>query len=360
MFAVKSVVRRGLVVLAIALPMMAVGQQVETDTSVLSQENTGRLDGFSYRKGRSRSSSFAARRSHSVRKATAEVEFQDGRARVDVEVEKLPSPGKLGPFATYVLWAVTADGNANNIGAIETRDGRGELEASTPLSQFALIVTAEPHFAVTAPSRAMVLQNLAKNVRGGEVQHNRAQGAHRLLHAFSADARREARSSRGSRAGALRARHRRGCGRGAPGSAGLREGIRTSRQAEAAQEGDSASVRRDVPRMARAAVQTAEDTRRRAVDALKAEQKAAAAANAKQEAEGRAAVAAASAAEAAKRSEAQAAEESAMAASATERAAARADLVARLNRVLPTRETDRGIVAEIAGVQFAVGQGGPE
>ncbi len=45
-----------------------------------------------------------------------------------------------------------------------------------------------------------------------------------------------------------------------------------------------------------------------------------------------------------------------MAASAAERAAARADLVARLNRVLPTRDTDRGIVAEIAGVQFAVGK----
>ena len=35
--------------------------------------------------------------------------------------------------------------------------------------------------------------------------------------------------------------------------------------------------------------------------------------------------------------------------------AARADLVARLNRVLPTRESERGIVAEIAGVQFGVG-----
>jgi outer membrane protein OmpA-like peptidoglycan-associated protein len=45
------------------------------------------------------------------------------------------------------------------------------------------------------------------------------------------------------------------------------------------------------------------------------------------------------------------AEEASMAATR----AARADLVARLNRVLPTRESERGIVAEIAGVQFAVG-----
>ena len=96
----------------------------------------------------------------------AEVEFQDGRARVDVEVEDLPSPSTLGPFSTYVLWAVTADGNANNLGSIAVSNGDGELEATTPLSRFALIVSAEPHFAVTVPSRAIVLQNLGKSVQG--------------------------------------------------------------------------------------------------------------------------------------------------------------------------------------------------
>ena len=356
MFAVKSVVRRGLVVLAIALPMMAVGQQVETDTSVLSQENTGRLDGFSYQEGPESELEFRGTAIALGAEGEAEVEFQDGRARVDVEVEKLPSPGKLGPFATYVLWAVTADGNANNIGAIETRDGRGELEASTPLSQFALIVTAEPHFAVTAPSRAMVLQNLAKNVRGGKfnVTGLKERIDYSTLSPQMRDEKREVPADLVQARYALAIAEGADAERLAPQDFAKASALLA--QAEAAQEGDSASVRRDVPRMARAAVQTAEDTRRRAVDALKAEQKAAAAANAKQEAESRAAVAAASAAEAAKRSEAQAAEESAMAASATERAAARADLVARLNRVLPTRETDRGIVAEIAGVQFAVGK----
>ncbi len=42
-------------------------------------------------------------------------------------------------------------------------------------------------------------------------------------------------------------------------------------------------------------------------------------------------------------------------AAAEEAAKARADFTARLNRALPTRETDRGIVAEIAGVLFATG-----
>ena len=83
-----------------------------------------------------------------------------------MDVEKLPGPATFGPFATYVLWAVTADGNASNIGSIEVKNGNGELEATTPLAQFALIISAEPHFAVTSPSRAIVLQNLGKNVRG--------------------------------------------------------------------------------------------------------------------------------------------------------------------------------------------------
>ncbi len=356
MFVFKSLARRGLAVLAIALPLAAVGQQVETDTAVLSQEITDRLDGFSYNEGPESQLEFRGTAIALGAQGEAEVEFQEGRARVDVEVEKLPSPGHLGPFATYVLWAITADGNANNLGSIETSDGRGELEASTPLSQFALIVTAEPHFAVTAPSRAIVLQNLAKNVRGGTF--NVPGLKERIDYATLSPQMRDEKHA--IPADLVQARYAIAIAEGADAERLVPQDFAKASallaQAEAAQKGDNASVRRDVPRMARAAVQTAEDTRRRAVDALKAEQKAAAAANAKQEAESRAAVAAASAAEAAKRSEAQAAEESAMAASATERAAARADLVARLNRVLPTRETDRGIVAEIAGVQFAVGK----
>jgi outer membrane protein OmpA-like peptidoglycan-associated protein len=50
-----------------------------------------------------------------------------------------------------------------------------------------------------------------------------------------------------------------------------------------------------------------------------------------------------------------AAEEAARQAALEAEERARADLTARLNRALPTRQTERGIVAEIAGVQFATG-----
>ena len=73
---------------------------------------------------------------------------------------------------------------------------------------------------------------------------------------------------------------------------------------------------------------------------------------AREQAESKAAVEAVAAAEAAKTHEAQAADQATLDASRT----ARADLVARLNHVLPTHDTERGIVAEISGVQFATGK----
>jgi hypothetical protein len=59
----------------------------------------------------------------------------------------------------------TAEGRAYNIGAILDGD-KGKVTATTPFSSFALIVTAEPHFAVSVPSKYIVLQNVAGKVQG--------------------------------------------------------------------------------------------------------------------------------------------------------------------------------------------------
>jgi outer membrane protein OmpA-like peptidoglycan-associated protein len=332
---------------AMSFSFVAAAQQVEQDVPVLSEDIAGRLDGFSFKEGPESSLEFRGTPIALGAEGEAEVEFQDGRTRVDVDVDDLPNPASLGPFATYVLWAVTSDGNASNLGSIEVRNGDGSLEATTPLSQFGLIVSAEPHFAVTVPSRAIVLQNLGKRVQGQKfnipglkqridysaltiqprdestkTSSDLTQARYALAIAEGADADRLAAREYGQAADLLA-------------------------RAEAAHQDKKYSVRNQAPLSAREAVQIAEDARRKAVTALAKEQSEAAARAARESAEQKAATEAALAAEEARRREEQAV-------SATS-SAARADLIARLNRALPTRETPRGIVAELAGVEFATG-----
>jgi outer membrane protein OmpA-like peptidoglycan-associated protein len=340
---VSTVLGPSLAALLLSLPFAAAAQQLERDVPLLSEDIAGRLDGFSFEEGPESELEFRGTAIALAGEGDAEVEFQEGRARVDVDVEKLPNPASLGPFATYVLWAVTIDGHANNLGSIEVEDGDGELEATTPLSQFGLIVSAEPHFAVNAPSRAIVLQNLGKRVRGQKF--NIAGLRQRIDYSSLTPQPRAARE--GTPSDLVQARYALDIAEAADAERlALREFQQAEQllaQAEAAQKDEKRAVRNTVPQLARDAVQIAEDARRKAVIALAVEQRDAAARTAREEAEKKAAAEV----EAAKRREAEGV-------AAAERAA-RADLVARLNRALPTRETARGIVAEIAGVQFATG-----
>lgn len=358
----RYLVLQTLTALTLALPLAPAAQQLERDVSVVSADVEGRLEGFSYQEGPVSRLDFYGSALALSAEGDAKVEFQEGRARVDVNVRKLPDPWSLGPFSTYVLWAVTADGRANNLGSIELRDGRGYLRATTPLSQFALIISAEPHFAVTAPSRYVVLRNLGKYVRGQKVMI--AGLTERIDYASLAPRRMDPKSR--EPLDLIQARYALDIARGAQADqfapAEFTKATELLAKAEAAQASKKYSVRKTTALVAREAVQVGEDARRRAILGRQAAEAAAEAARrdaavlaARQEAEEEARLAAAAAEEEAKRRELLAAEQAAREAAAEAQRQARADLVARLNRALPTRETDRGIVAEIAGVQFATG-----
>ena len=64
-------------------------------------------------------------------------------------------------FLTYVLWAVSVDGEAMNLGEI-TFDATGpvSINVTTPYQTFWLMVTAEPDFAVNDPSPLVVLYSI--------------------------------------------------------------------------------------------------------------------------------------------------------------------------------------------------------
>ena len=111
-----------------------------------------------------------------------DVDYRDGNARIDLKVKDLPPPAKLGPYTGYVLWTLTPDGRAANQGVLgDIEGGKAKLDTQYSASQFALIVTAEPHFAVSAPSNMIVLYNVANKVRATETKGDVVDRALRLL-----------------------------------------------------------------------------------------------------------------------------------------------------------------------------------
>jgi len=148
------------------LYLSASAQEVQRDVAIVSEDVGSQIPAFSYQEGPESKLLFRGTALVPRGEGTGEVEFEDGRARIEVDLEKFPDPWKLGPYTTYVLWALTLEGRASNLGTLPVSRGYAELETSAPLSQFALIVTAEPHFAVTAPSKAVVTLNLADRVKG--------------------------------------------------------------------------------------------------------------------------------------------------------------------------------------------------
>ena len=91
--------------------------------------------------------------------------------QIQLAVNKMPRPFELGAgYATYVLWAISPEGQADNLGEIKRRgfwEFDSTINVTTPLQTFALIVTAEPHFLVKRPSRAIMLENLSPLTNDG-------------------------------------------------------------------------------------------------------------------------------------------------------------------------------------------------
>jgi len=94
-------------------------------------------------------------------KGEGDVESKNGRIAVDGKFDNLDPPQKFGAeYLTYVLWAITPEGKANNLGELLLDGKKSKLQATTTLQTFGLIVTAEPYYAVSDPSDAVVLENV--------------------------------------------------------------------------------------------------------------------------------------------------------------------------------------------------------
>jgi outer membrane protein OmpA-like peptidoglycan-associated protein len=102
----------------------------------------------------------------------AEVNSKRGTIEVKAEFGNLQSPKTFGnEYLTYILWAISPEGRAVNLGEVLVGgDSRSKLHVTTDLQAFALIVTAEPYYAVRQPSDVVVLENVIRKDTKGTVE----------------------------------------------------------------------------------------------------------------------------------------------------------------------------------------------
>ena len=105
-------------------------------------------------------------------KGEAKVESKQGRLAIDAKFKDLVPAQRFGAeFFTYVLWAITPEGKASNLGEILLNGAdSSKIQVTTALQTFGLIVTAEPYYAVSQPSNVVVLENVVLPETAGTIE----------------------------------------------------------------------------------------------------------------------------------------------------------------------------------------------
>jgi outer membrane protein OmpA-like peptidoglycan-associated protein len=103
---------------------------------------------------------------------TAKVRSKRGTMEVEAEFGNLQNPTTFGgEYLTYVLWAISPEGRPINLGEVLVGgNDRSKLTATTDLQAFALIVTAEPYYAVRRPSNVVILENVIRTDTKGTTE----------------------------------------------------------------------------------------------------------------------------------------------------------------------------------------------
>ncbi len=95
---------------------------------------------------------------------SATIEAKAGAVEIRAKFARLDSPARFGgQYLTYVMWAVSPEGQTERLGEIITNHSDdAKLEVTTSLQTFGLLVTAEPYFAVSKPGPVVVMENVLR------------------------------------------------------------------------------------------------------------------------------------------------------------------------------------------------------
>lgn len=87
----------------------------------------------------------------------ARVEGRAGQTGIEVSFKRMRAAVLFaGDITSYVVWAVTREGKFENLGELYVRDESGSATFSTPLKEFAMVITAEPYALVDSPGDLLV------------------------------------------------------------------------------------------------------------------------------------------------------------------------------------------------------------
>ena len=101
----------------------------------------------------------------------ATISGEQGYMKIDARFNNLEPAQRFGrEYLTYVLWAVTPEGRAVNLGEIQVNNDDAKVSVTTQLQAFGLLVTAEPYFAVTQPSDVVVIENVIRDQTKGSFE----------------------------------------------------------------------------------------------------------------------------------------------------------------------------------------------
>jgi outer membrane protein OmpA-like peptidoglycan-associated protein len=156
---------RLLLAVAVALSVPAVAQTNSQTTTfrVVVISRSVRAINYEHRSGSSKLD-FAGTDLMLGANGEAHVNSKRGSISIDAYFSNLQRPTTFGnEYLTYVLWAISPEGRAENLGEVLVgNDDRSKLHVTTDLQAFALIVTAEPYYAVRQPSNVVVLENVIR------------------------------------------------------------------------------------------------------------------------------------------------------------------------------------------------------
>src|SRR6202030_4663641 len=94
----------------------------------------------------------------------ATVNSRRGSIAIEAEFGDLQKPTTFGSeYLTYILWAISPEGRAVNLGEVLVGGNhRSKVNVTTDLQAFAMIVTAEPYYAVRRASNVVVIENVIR------------------------------------------------------------------------------------------------------------------------------------------------------------------------------------------------------